>query len=199
MTKSKYNKANIENIHMKLPNSSYWSPCSVKAIQEFVSTASCLFNEPWLDEYPLFDWQDMAAQIEGGPPSLADQCSTYEFPALPCGKNPCQYLECQAVDRNVVTDVGAEYSCIPQEKNYAMEGTSCGDEKFCFQGNCIKGNNHISFKEIILPFHFGNAMPTCLGCFQLCQNPLICFLHSLLILERSCFILSNLADFALSS
>ena len=162
MSKSKYNKENLGNYHMRLPNSSYWSPCSVKAIEEFVSTAECLFNEPEVDNYPLFDWQDMVDEIEGGLPSLTAQCSPYEFPALPCGDNPCQYLECQAKDHITVSDKPT-FICTPKEKNYAMEGTSCGDKKFCFQGSCIKGNTHILLNKIILSSYFGNAMPTFLG------------------------------------
>ena len=126
---------------MSLPNSSYWSPCSVKAIEKFVSTATCLFNEPEVEKYPLFDWQDLADKIEGGPPSLTAQCSPYGSPALACGDNPCQYLKCLSKDHTTVSDEPLVI-CTPQEKNYAMEGTECGAGKFCFQGNCIKGNNH---------------------------------------------------------
>ena len=144
MSKSKYNKENLGNSLMSLKNSSFWSPCSVKAIEEFVSTATCLFNEPEVDNYPLFDWQDMVDGTEGGVPSLADQCSPYEFPALPCGNHPCQYLECQAKDHTTVADKPT-FICTPKERNYAIEGTSCGENKFCFQGDCIKGNTRILF------------------------------------------------------
>ena len=145
MSKSKYNENNLGNYLMSLPNSSFWSPCSVKAIEEFVSTATCLFNEPEVDDYPLFDWQDLVDQIEGGPPSLTNQCSPYGSPALICGDNPCQYLECQVPDYSTVSD-RPPVICKVQEKNYAMEGTSCGTGKYCFQGNCIKGNKNQLFK-----------------------------------------------------
>ena len=57
MSKSKYNQKNLRNPKMSLHNSSYWPPCSVKAIEEFVSTATCLFNEPEVDHYPmLLQW-----------------------------------------------------------------------------------------------------------------------------------------------
>ena len=152
MSKSKYNKANLENHQMSLPNSSYWSPCSLKAIQKFVSTATCLFNEPEVDNYPLFDWQDLTDdltdKIQGGPISLTDQCSAYWSPTVPCGENPCQYLQCK--DFTMVSD-DESLMCIVQERNYAMEGTTCGDGKFCFQGNCIKGNNILQFSETALP------------------------------------------------
>ena len=143
MSKSKYNKANLENHRMSLPNSSYWSPCSVKAIEEFVSTATCLFNEPQVEAYPLFDWQhltdDLTDKEQGGPPSLAHQCSQYMVPAVKCGDNPCQYLECVIEDHITVSDKPDKRKCTVIEKNYAMEGTTCGNGKFCFQGNCITG------------------------------------------------------------
>ena len=144
MSKSKYNKNNLENHLMSLPNSSYWSPCSVKAIEEFVSTAKCLFNEPEVDHYPLFDWQDLTDdltdKVQGGPPSLTHQCDPYGFPASHCGNNPCQYLECLVEDYSKVSD-DSEPKCTVQEKNYAMEGSTCGNGKFCFQGNCITGKS----------------------------------------------------------
>ena len=142
MSKSKYNKENLENHRMSLPNSSYWSPCSVKAIEEFVSTASCLFNAPEVDHYPLFDWQDLTDnltdKVQGEPPSHTHQCDPYGFPASTCGDNPCQYLECMTEDYTTVSDKPSPI-CTVQEKNYAMEGTTCGNGKFCFQGNCVTG------------------------------------------------------------
>ena len=138
---------------MSLPNSSYWSPCSVKAIEEFVSTASCLFNEPEVDAYPLFDWQDLTDDltdnVQGGPPSLTHQCSQHMAPRMApttkCGNNPCQYLECLTEDHTTVSDKPT-LKCTVQEKTYAMEGTTCGNGKFCFQGNCITGKKKIKKK-----------------------------------------------------
>ena len=124
---------------MNLPNSSYWSPCSVKAIKEFVSTATCLFNEPKVNAYPLFDWQDLADKIGGGPPDHTAQCSPYGSPVVKCGDNPCQYLECSFINYTMVADITTQL-CTLQEKNYAMEGSKCEEGKYCFQGNCIKGN-----------------------------------------------------------
>ena len=94
-----------------------------KAIEEYVRKATCLFNEPEFDAYPLFDWQDLADKIQGGAPDLSTQCSSYEGPALDCGDNPCQYLECTAIDHSV-SDITITINtiCVPQDKNYAMEG-----------------------------------------------------------------------------
>ena len=155
MSKSKYNKANLGNNLMSLPNSSYWSPCSVKAIQKFVSTATCLFNEPDVDTFPLFDWQELKDEIQGGPISLTHQCSAYQVPTSQCGDNPCQYMECK--DFTTVSDDPSSM-CKVQERNYAMEGTICGDGKFCFKGDCIKGNNKFSFNERIFD---GQYAPSC--------------------------------------
>ena len=139
--KSKYNKENLENPHMSLHNSSHWSPCSVKAIEEYVSKATCLFNEPEVNAYPLFDWQDLADKLQGGAPDLLTQCSSYKWPAVDCGDSPCQYLECTYIDQNRVSDITNQPICLPQGRNYAMEGTDCGGGKFCFQGDCVKGKN----------------------------------------------------------
>ena len=147
MSKTKYNKVNLKDHRLSLPNSSYWSPCSVKAIEKFVSTAICLFNEPELEEHPLFDWQDLVGDIQGGAPSLTHQCSPYSSFTVACGDNPCQYLECDTKDYTSVSDTSSRV-CAIQEKNYAMEGTSCGEEKFCFQGTCKKGNNFYYVTDI---------------------------------------------------
>ena len=135
---------------MNLPNSNSWSPCSVTAIEKFVRTASCLFNKPAVDTYPLFDWQDLSDGIQGGAPRLSDQCSPYQWPGVSCGDNPCQYLECQVQDHSTVSHKNKTI-CTPQERNYAMEGTICGKGKFCFQGKCRKGNNYFLTILIGLP------------------------------------------------
>ena len=54
-------------------NAFIWSNCSIERIQNFVSSASCLFNTPKNNRYPLLSWEDLTMSA----PTLQQQCSVY--------------------------------------------------------------------------------------------------------------------------
>ena len=159
MSNNRFDKANIEKAFKDKRNANKWSTCSIKAITEFVSKASCLFNTPLTDPYPLFSWQElkqssMAQWLNAQVPHRARQCSMYlPFKHLgpddgyiyeTCGTDPCQYMECKRSGH------GEQGECAVHERQSAMEGTECGNiylttvgennqQKHCYQGNCIAG------------------------------------------------------------
>ena len=109
-----------------------WSKCSVKVILKFLRTATCLFDMPATDPYPLMEWGELAEHV----PTLNQQCSIYKVDdnvADACGDDPCQYLECYSA---VFVDGVQMVDCLLQPKQHAADGSKCGEGKFCHKGEC---------------------------------------------------------------
>ena len=152
MSASLYNERNINGIFSGKRNAQKWSPCSIESITRFVHTAPCLFNTPDIDAFPLLEWTELAKGTSKRVPHLHEQCSIYmkdETPenhkAYACEtKDPCQYLQCNIFQERVLllgsTKEHATYRCLVQARQYAVEGSGCGFDKYCYQGNCITGN-----------------------------------------------------------
>ena len=137
MSDAIFNKNNVKNLFKNQNNASSWSPCSKYLINEFVSTAECLFNHPEQDLYPLFSWHELSENI-GSMKFRFEQCggdsdcNPDPTTGIQLEYNICQYLQCQKQDK-----------CLVQERTYAMEGTYCSLldlKKRCFQGECYEGN-----------------------------------------------------------
>ena len=156
MSKNKYDKNNIDNVFKNKRNAYKWSTCSKEVISNFVRNASCLFNTPTEDPYPLFNWQELTQNWQV--PHLSDQCSVYvpekedvelvDYVGYDCGNDPCQFLECQTVFEQCFDCLEhLRTDCKVQERQNAMEGSMCGENKNCFQGNCINGKKAVGSLE----------------------------------------------------
>ena len=146
MSNNVYDQSNIDRAFKDKRNAFKWSNCSKEVISKFVRKATCLFNTPNEDPYPLFKWEELATGSQV--PFLSQQCVIYapkkehvdlvDFKGYDCGADPCQYLECRTYLEQVTADHHWS-DCKVHERQHAMEGSVCGEKKNCFQGNCIAG------------------------------------------------------------
>ena len=103
-----------------------WSDCSVKQMRHFLrtSTASCLYNKPRSDKYPLMG----SSSLPGKGVSLNAQCQADQ------GTNACFH------DSRVCTQLFCFYSkrgtCYATRP--AAEGSTCGKGKHCRSGKCVR-------------------------------------------------------------
>lgn len=146
MSKNIYDQKNIEQFKNKR-NAYKWSTCSKDAISAFVRRAPCLFNTPKEDPHPLFNWQELTENLHVPDPS--HQCSIFDQETLKmeegqsCGNDACQFLQCKTNkgSGSLVQVPGSD--CMVRERQNAMEGSLCKNNKNCFQGNCINGEESI--------------------------------------------------------
>ena len=103
-----------------------WSPCSIKQMSYFLktSTASCLYNKPRSRRHQL----QGSTSLPGTGLSLNAQCQADR------GTNACFH------DSRVCTQLFCYYrktgSCYASRP--AAEGSSCGNNKHCLNGKCVK-------------------------------------------------------------
>ncbi|XP_021941801.1 A disintegrin and metalloproteinase with thrombospondin motifs 7-like isoform X1 [Zootermopsis nevadensis] len=117
------------NIHVMAPWSQVspasWSTCSKKFIAEFFESGlgTCLLNEPQEHD---FKFPEM---LPGVLYDRAWQCIDSFGPMEPCDHGPdknCKYLTCRTAGAQECTFIGPP-----------ADGTSCGDNKWCFSGECV--------------------------------------------------------------
>jgi hypothetical protein len=103
-----------------------WSTCSREAITEFLEQdmGSCLLDEP----------QDHDFKFPKMPPGVVYdrewQCRDYYGPTKPCDLGPdrnCVLLSCKATGSK---------KC--QTKGPPADGTSCGNNKWCYENKCVE-------------------------------------------------------------
>ncbi|KDR11853.1 A disintegrin and metalloproteinase with thrombospondin motifs 7 [Zootermopsis nevadensis] len=117
------------NIHVMSPYSQVspasWSTCSKKFIAEFFENdlGKCFLDEP---QEHNFKFPEMLPGV------LYDrewQCIDNFGPMEPCDHGPdknCKYLTCRTAGAQECTFIGPP-----------ADGTSCGDNKWCFGGKCV--------------------------------------------------------------
>ncbi|CAH8513479.1 unnamed protein product [Heterobilharzia americana] len=117
-----------------------WSACSRQAIHSFIesNTANCLrrLNA----ESTLYSAEKLAGQYVDNRPgrifSLNQQC---EFVLKIRGTQFCGQM--LPVCRQLYCQDSEHKSCLPMEAAWA-EGTPCGDNKWCIQGQCVSTNEN---------------------------------------------------------
>ncbi|KAA0183802.1 A disintegrin and metalloproteinase with thrombospondin motifs 15 [Fasciolopsis buskii] len=112
-----------------------WSACSRQAIHTFIETngASCLRREDMPSALHAADWLAKRSRddLPGLIFSLDQQCQfVLKIHATRfCGQllPVCRQLYCQDAENG---------ACLPMEAAWA-EGSECGENKWCIQGNCV--------------------------------------------------------------
>ncbi|KER33484.1 hypothetical protein T265_00600 [Opisthorchis viverrini] len=112
-----------------------WSACSRQAIQDFLESpgASCLRRQDMPSALQTSDWLAKRSQsdLPGSVFSLDQQC---QFVLKDHATRFCGHL--LPVCRQVYCQDSETGACLPMEAAWA-EGSSCGDNRWCIQGQCV--------------------------------------------------------------